>query len=86
MLWDDAKKNAMTIVGRRNKKGERTAMPTPMKAEETNTADGATDGRHLAAQDMLSAMNEGSAQKYSEALGNYLDMHMAQGDKPTGPS
>lgn len=75
MFWTDPKKNAATIIARRHKDGSRTAAP--MKPEETLTEPGEVDGKHVAAQDMLAAQHEGSAQKFSEALGHYLDMHMS---------
>lgn len=79
MFFDDPKKNAMTIIARRKKNGERISGPAPMKQEIVKTEDGEIDGRHVAAQDMLAAQHEGSAQKFAEALGNFMDMHASKG-------
>lgn len=83
MFMDDPKKAAMTILAKRKASGERTMAPTPMKTEVVKDEDGEVDGRHVAAQDILSAHGEGSAQKLSEALGHFLDMHQSKG--PSSP-
>lgn len=79
MFIDDHKKAAMTILSKRKKSGERAMEPTPMKAEEVKTEDGQLDGRHIAAQDMIAAHHEGSAQKLAEAMSAFIDMHHAKG-------
>jgi effector-binding domain-containing protein len=76
MLIDDYKKNAVTLIGRRNSKGERTMEPTPMKNEEVKDENGELDSRHLAAQEILAAHHSGSAEKMSQALANFIDIHM----------
>lgn len=82
MFFDDAKKNAMTILSKRKASGERTMKPTPMKPEHAQTEPGEVDGKHLAAQEMMGAHHEGSAHKYSEALGHFIDMHLAKKSEP----
>lgn len=83
MFFDDPKKTAMSILSRRKASGERTAGPAPMKSEVVKDALGEPDGRHIAAQDILAAVHEASAQKFSEALGHFMDMHQSKG--PAAP-
>jgi hypothetical protein len=77
VFFDDPKKAAMTIMARRKADGSRTAAP--MKPEEVKTEDGEIDGRHVAAQEIISAHHEGSAQKLMEAMGHFIDMHKSGG-------
>ena len=84
MLIDDYKKNAMTIIGKRKPSGERTMNPTPMKLEETKGEDGLSDPRHAAAQEILAAHHEGSPEKISQALANFIDIHMNKPESPEG--
>ena len=75
MFFDEHKKSATIIAGRRNAQGDRTMEPTPMKAENARSEVGQVDGRHLAAQEMLAAIHEGSALKLMDAIGNFMDIH-----------
>lgn len=50
----------------------------PMKPEIAKNEDGSTDGRHVAAEDILLAIKEGSAMKLKEAMGNFYDLHMGE--------
>lgn len=75
MFFDDAKKTAMTIIGRRKANGARVSEPTAMKSEVVKTEDGEVDGRHVAAQDMFAAHSEGSPQKFMDALASFIDIH-----------
>lgn len=83
MFFDDEKRAATLIRGRRNAKGVREAEPTAMKSEHVQTEPGEVDGRHSAMQDFLAAHQEGSAQRMSEAMANFLAIHSAP---PSGPS
>ena len=74
-MFFDEKKAMTTIMGRRKANGERTMAPTPMKMERVMNEGGEVDGKHIAAQEMMAAMKEGSPQKYSEALCNFMDIH-----------
>ncbi len=79
MFFDD-KRAITTIMGKRSAKGERTMEPTPMKAEHTMEAPGEPDGKFLAAQDIMAAHHSGSAETLKQALGNFMDLHMAKND------
>lgn len=75
MFFDDRKKAITTMMGRRNSKGERTVAPAPMKTEVVKNEDGETDGRHLAAQDAISALHEKSPERLMKAFANFIDIH-----------
>ncbi len=80
MIIPDQKKAVMTIMAKRSPKDGATSS-APMKSEVVKEEDGAMDGRHAAAQDVMMAMHEKSAHKLMEALANFMDMHMSRGDK-----
>jgi hypothetical protein len=84
MFFGDQKKNIMTIVGKRDKMGNRTMEPTSMKPEEVRHEDGTPDGRHAAMEDFMAAHREGSAMKMAEAMKNFMDIHMSISDEGTG--
>jgi hypothetical protein len=72
------KKAAVTLMmGRKTAKGDRVSQPTPMQPEVVKTEDGEMDGRHIAAQDAISALHEGSAEKLDQALRNHHDLHVS---------
>lgn len=75
MMMHDQKKAVMTIMKKRSSKGEHIAGPTPMRAENVKTSDMEPDGRHFAAQDMISAFHEKSAANLMTALSNFIDLH-----------
>lgn len=75
MIIPDLKRHATTIMARRTAKGEALTAPAPMKPELSETAPGEPDPRHIAAQDMLSAFHEKSAEKLKTAMGNFIDLH-----------
>ena len=81
MFDDDNKRIATAILSKRKPSGERISM-APMKTEVVKTEDGEPDGRHLAAQDMMSAIHEKSPQKFSEALKNFIAIHHSMSDEP----
>lgn len=85
MFFDDHKKAAQTLIGRRDHRGERIAQPTEMKAEIVKTEDGEVDGRHTAMQDFMSAHKEGSAAKMAQALSNFMDIHSGMGHDASDP-
>lgn len=81
MIIHDKKNAIQTIMKRRSEKGGPViAGPSPMAPEVSMDEGGEVDPRHAAAQDMIMAMHEKSAEKYSQAMGNFMDMHMARGD------
>lgn len=75
MFFDDHKKASTIIRGKRSAKGVRESDPTPMKPEIVKNEDGSMDGKHVAMQDFLSAHQEGSPLKMSQALENWHDIH-----------
>jgi hypothetical protein len=77
MFFDDHKKATTNIMAKRDAKGERTMEPTPMKAEVVKDEDGMMDGKHLAAQDVMAAHHSGSAEQLSQALSNFVDLHLS---------
>lgn len=83
MLMWDKKKSLETIMQRRKPGGgEIIAGPAPMKHEVVKHEDGNIDGRHLAAQDMLAAFHEKSAERLMGAMANFMDLHSVNGNKP----
>ena len=86
-IWDK-KKALTTIMSRHSPDGTKTMEPTPMKMEVVKDADGEVDGRHLAAQGALAAINEKSPERFMESMKNFMDLHMAKRDEkdtPAGP-
>lgn len=75
MFFDDHKKIATAMRGRRDGKGNREAAPTAMKPELSQTEPGVMDGKHVAMQDFMAAHKEGSAQKMSDAMSNFMAIH-----------
>lgn len=75
MYFDDAKKTATVIAGKRDAKGERTQAPTPMKLEHVADENGMVDGKHVAAQEIMGAMHEQSPLKLMDALSNFMEIH-----------
>lgn len=74
MMMHDEKKALMTIMRKRSEAGA-PAMSAPMKQESVKSEDGEPDGRHAAAQDMMSAFHEKSAEKLMEAMINFHELH-----------
>lgn len=85
MLPFDEKKTIATIVSKRHPKtGEHSAAP--MASERpTKLEGGEIDGRHAAAQDVMSAVHEKSPQKLAEALANFHDIHKMHSEKAPSP-
>lgn len=73
-MFFDEKKALTTIISKRKSDGEKVSA-APMKTEEVKSEDGKEDPRHLAAQDILSAIHEKSADKLNQALQNHHDLH-----------
>lgn len=73
MMHDD-KKALMTIMRKRSEAGA-PAMASPMKQESVKSEDGEPDGRHAAAQDVMAAFHEKSAERLMEAMINFHDLH-----------
>lgn len=78
MFYDEDKKIATVVRARRDKSGSRVSDPVKVKPEISKTEDGEPDGKHAAMQDFMSAHQEGSAQKMSDALSNFLDIHQSR--------
>jgi len=76
MLLFDHKKAMATIVSKRNSK-DGSMSSAPMKTEIAKDDDGSLDGRHSAAEDILMAIHEKSADKLNQALQNHHDLHMS---------
>lgn len=81
MMMHDDKKALMTIMSKR-KKGGAEASAAPMKTENVSDEDGVPDGRHAAAQDMISAFHEKSPEKLMAAMANFHDLHAMQAAAP----
>lgn len=84
-MWD--KKHQMqTIIARRKAGGgPLETAPTPMKPEIVMEEPGKLDGRHLAAQDMLAAIHEGSAEKFMDGMKNFMDIHSSKNESEPMP-
>ncbi len=84
MIFDDHRRAITTILGKRNRLGERTMEPTAVKPEVHMSEPGEGDGMHAAAQDILGAHNEKSPARLAESLRNFIDMHLhaMEGNKP----
>lgn len=63
-----------TILSKRTPKGDKVSE-APMKPESVKDEHGEVDGRHVAAQDIIAAMHEKSADKLMQALANFHDLH-----------
>lgn len=74
IIGDDKKKIATIISSRKTARGESLGS-APMQPEIVKTEDGEIDGRHVAAQDIMSALHEKSPEKLMRALGNFHDLH-----------
>ena len=80
MIIYDKKRAVATIMARRQNKDGSTSQ-AEMKPEKASTEDGSPDGRLTAAQDMLAAVSEGSAQKMMEAMAAFHDLHRMASEK-----
>lgn len=85
MFFDDHRKAVTTILSKRGAKGgAKTLDNVPMKAEVVKNEDGTVDGRHVAAQDLIGAFHEKSADKVMSALSSFLDVHQNSGQGSGG--
>lgn len=82
MIMMDHKKAIMTMMAKRNPK-DGSMSAAPMKPEIIKNEDGSMDGRHAAAEDIIMAMKEGSAEKMKQAMMNFHDLHVAARDQGT---
>ena len=85
MFFDDHKKTAQIIVGRKKANGERVSEPTEMQAETVKTEDGELDGRHEAMQDFLAAHKDNSPEGMMNALANFIDIHHSMAEEDEEP-
>jgi predicted Abi (CAAX) family protease len=77
-LWDKKKQLQTVMARRRDGKGEVIAAVAPVKPEIVKDDEGHIDHLHVAAQDMLSAIHEKSAEALMRAIVNFIDMYEAQ--------
>lgn len=83
MLLHDKKSAVTVMMSKRGPKGgEKLSGPAPMKPESVSSEDGMPDGRHSAAQDMISAMHEKSPEKLMNAMANFHDIHASMSKDP----
>lgn len=81
MFFDDHRKIATVMVGRKSGKGERISTPSEMMPESVvKNEEGEIDGRHVAAQDAMSAIHEKSPHKFMQAMMNFIDLHQNHND------
>lgn len=76
MIIPDDKRAVMTIISKRSPKGDSLGA-MPQQVESSRDEHAVPDPRHAAAQDMIMAMHEKSAEKLKEAMANFHDLHMA---------
>lgn len=76
MFMFDSKRDMGSIMAKR-KKGDVEYGPGKMKNEDSKLEDGSLDGRHLAAQDALNAIKEGSPQKFMDAMVSFHEIHQS---------
>lgn len=74
IIPDDKAKIATIIRSKRSAKGEKLGS-APMMAESVKDDKGEVDGRHVAAQDIMMALNEKSPERLMHALANFHDLH-----------
>ena len=84
MIYD--KKRAVTAMMAKKDPKDGSMSTAPMKPEITKKEDGSLDGRHSAAEDILMAINEKSAQKLMQALANFYDISEMMEDEAEGES
>lgn len=77
MFMFDKKRDMSSIMARR-KKGDDEMGPMEMKNESVKEDNGDMDGRHLAAQDALMAIKNGSASEFMDAMMSFHDLHSAK--------
>lgn len=77
MMMLDPHKAVMAIMKRR-----KAGSATPMKSElPSKDSDGELDPRHMAAEEVISAMHSKSPHHLMEALGNFHDLHKMHREK-----
>jgi len=82
MILFDHKKAMATMMSKRDSK-DGSLSSAPMKPEIAKDEEGKLDGRHAAAEDILMAIHEKSADKLNQALQNHHDLHMDMRDEGT---
>lgn len=76
MIIHDKKQALQTILSKRGKDGEMSSSPMAPERPAMDES-GEMDGRHEAAQDMIQAFHEKSAQKLVDAYANMHELHMS---------
>ncbi len=74
ILPEDKKRISTIMASRRSAKGEPLGR-AEMKPEIVKTEDGELDGRHLAAQEIMMALQGKSPESLMKALGNFQELH-----------
>lgn len=83
-MWD-SKKHLQTMIQKRGEKGGEVLSSAPLNPEIVKDEDGEINPHHIAAQDVLSAIHEKSAEKYMHAMGNFIDLHMSKDSNEPDP-
>ncbi len=79
MIVPDIKKAITTIMAKRPPKdSESPSGASPSHTDKPMIENGEIDGCHVAANDVMKAIEEKSPQKLMQALSNFLDMHDAK--------
>jgi len=89
MSYDEGKvKEMLKARGRSDKgrRGEGHLMQSPdTRAPESSAHDGMhAEGKKMAAQEMIDAFHAKDVQKAHDAMSAFMDLHAAQGNKPSG--
>jgi hypothetical protein len=75
MFWDKKKSMDSILQKRKSGGGPIEVGPVPMKNENVSDKDGVPDARMSAAEDVMGAFHEKSAEKLMRALANFNDIH-----------
>lgn len=82
-LWDKQKQMGMIMQRRQTSQGPEMAS---MKNQVEKTEDGELDGKHMAAEEMISHMKNGNAMDFKKSLENFMDMHLNGRDEESEPT
>lgn len=77
-MWDKKQQMQTIMKRRRNAEGGLISSGSPVKPEIVKDADGEFNQLHVAAEEMLSAFQEKSAEALMRALVNFIDMYENQ--------
>lgn len=82
-MWDKKKMQEMIIQRRKSSGGE--IAGAPMKNEIVKDEEGDIDGRHLAAEDMISAFHEKSPERLMKSMMDFIDIHSSKMESEPEP-